>query len=150
MKPGLLKTEHCVVSADGTRYIVRYVHKPGTPEEEAELRPLNDDGSWESGERYQLPTSELKRIPVTKLPPITGMPEVRPRCPMCDKLLLPWTESTHGKHYSQVVSRTFKRWRGYWADSRTSQSALFCSMNCALYFARASYGAGYRIQRKKP
>ena len=146
-KPGTLRPDHHVVSADGTRYVVRYVAMrtyDGVTEEQADLYPV--DG----GERLSLPTSELKRVVAMKLPPITGLPSERPRCPMCDTPLKPHTDHSYdGMQRRQLLARTFKGWRGYWISGTDSTDpAKFCTMNCAYKFARLAYKAGYRISRK--
>lgn len=145
-KPGALKVDHHVVSADGSRYRVRYVWEENGVEM-ADLVELAEGGDY-----TKLPTAELRRTVATKLPPITGLPEERPRCVMCDRKLQPSTDYEYAKReggssiYSQVLKRTFRHWRGYWAN-RTGDEK-FCTTRCAMDFARAAFKAGYRIVRK--
>lgn len=152
-KPGTLKIDHHVLSADGTRYVVRYVATrtyDGVTEEQADLVPVDEDATFVGGfsNRITLPTAELRRVAAMQLPPIEGMPAERPRCPMCDKRLQPRTDYTYdGMQRRKVIKRTFDRWRGYPITRESSEK--FCTQVCAYKFARAAYAAGYRIVRKK-
>lgn len=146
-KPGTLKIDHHVLSAEGTRYIVRYVALrtyDGVEEEQADLAELRDGGSW-GEERITLPVSELRRVTAEQRVPITGMPEVRPRCVMCRKPLSPDVETKRDLKY-RVLSRTFRGWLGYATGGTTDER--FCTHRCEAAFARAAFRAGYRIIQK--
>jgi len=151
-----IREGHRVVSADGTRYEVRYVDKSG----DASLRQLDDNDSWRMGdELVTLPVSELKRVTKNAALPIEGMPDQRPRCPMCDTPLRPDLDKIRedgqswfkplppGVAKMQLVKRVFKGWNGY-QIARGNAFDKFCSLRCARQFANAAFVAGYRIKRK--
>jgi hypothetical protein len=79
-----------------------------------------------------------------KLPPVEGLPKVRPVCPWCGKPASYWT-TDHRRQVNgdvgtfgsgPIVRRTFARWNLY--------NGIFDRLVCALAFATASYKAGYR------
>jgi hypothetical protein len=58
-----------------------------------------------------------------------------------------WTNDEHAKtpggaSLARVVRRTFFKWRGY-----PTNAPIFCTLNCALAFATASFNGGYRRKR---
>lgn len=124
----------CVVeSAEGTRYRVSYYNNTN------EIATLyTDDGRSET---IELPISELKRIPDPrrKLPPVEGMPAVRPACANCGRPFKFWTNDTRTRDHI-VTRRVFAHWKCY--------RALFCTLRCTLQFATAAHAAGYRIISK--
>jgi hypothetical protein len=152
-----IKTGHRVTSADGTLYEVRYVHERHG---DADLRQLDESGGWRSDDPLvTLPLNELKRVPKDKALPIEGMPDRRPRCPMCDMPLKPDLDKIRedgqswfkplppGVSKMRLVKRIFRGWRGYPIE-RGNAWDKFCSTRCARQFANAAFVAGYRIKRK--
>lgn len=156
----VIRTGHHVESADGSRYIVRYVNGDVS----ADLSPLTADGDWNMSEYLTLPLGELTRVPVTKRVPIEGVPEQRPRCPFCDKPLQPelkqiredgkdrydTTTAAGALHWTKlrVVKKVFTGWKGY-PVARGNAFDKFCTLGCARAFANAAFVAGYRIKRTK-
>lgn len=152
MKPGLLKTEQHVVSAEGTRYRVLYVYAARGEEapEAADLAEVHPDGSWRFEERTTLPTAELRRVAASKRVEVTGIPEgERPRCVKCNKPLRVQTRDTWGPG-GRVVARVFERWQGYTASVDRARPERFCTVACMQWFARRAFDAGYRMVRTPP
>lgn len=87
------------------------------------------------------------------LPPIEGLPAVRPRCAHCDQMLRPWIKQTRGKVGkvpSVITRREFDGWwRGYPRRRPEDKPPTFCRLRCALAFAEAAHKAGYRMTRKE-
>jgi hypothetical protein len=136
-----LKTDHYVRTADGTLGWVRYVHEAL---DQADLYLYDDHGKML--DRVTLPVAELTRTtaPWEKKPAIEGRPETNLLCICCGKKM-PWRiEHTYGTVAGRpaIVRRTFRQWTGY-----PRHAPLFCTLRCALAFARAAYAAGYRITK---
>jgi hypothetical protein len=111
---------------------------------------------WIDGEESRavtLPVDELRRVPDprNRRPPIENLPDTRPRCAFCDKPLSPVVDDErrwNGPRWSpRLVRRIFVRWSCYGRidDGR----GAFCTLSCALHFARAAFAAGYRITKAK-
>jgi hypothetical protein len=112
---------------------------------------------WIDGEESRavtLPVDELRRVPDprNRRPPIENLPVERPRCAFCNKPLSPAVNDERrgwgGPRWSpRITRRTFVRWNCY---GRTDDGrGAFCTLSCALHFARAAFAAGYRITRAK-
>jgi hypothetical protein len=76
-----------------------------------------------------------------RMPPIEGLPVERPVCVWCQKKLRPVSNGVYesGKLSGALLRRTFVRWDAY--------RDVFCTLQCALNFADASYRGGYRRAR---
>lgn len=112
-------------------------------------------------ELYVLDTQDYLRLPVRELKAtknpnagkrvaVENMPEERPRCQRCDTPLKFWTDDTSERvgewGTRRITRRVFTGWRGYpqWRGPK-----LFCTLQCALLFAKLAYEAGYRITKKE-
>jgi hypothetical protein len=141
-----IKVDSWVKTADGTEGRVCYIDARSG---EAEILPRD-------GDRLVLPVSELRLAVEARRPPITGMPDVRPRCPFCDKFLRPDVQEFRSDGRDRmvpmsdyrlpIVRREFRGWRGY-RIAKGNTFDKFCTLSCAYGFASAAFLAGYRIKR---
>jgi hypothetical protein len=138
-----IKPGHFVRTADGTIGKVQHGIYQGI----ADVALIDDNWRY-TGTTVELPVTELKRVPIPT-PKVEGLPDVRPRCKYCDKMLAYWTTDERvkgpGAVWERVVRKVFTGWKGYGGERRGVPN--FCSLNCALFFAEACVRAGYAIKR---
>lgn len=142
----VLKVDDHVVTADGTRGIIRYIGKTydGTKYLDAlsaEVHP------YDGGDNITLPATELKRVPdpTRNRPPVEGIPEgPRPKCAFCHKPLPMLTFDEHNGVMGfgrRVTKRKFYR---YGVDG------VFCTNACGYRMGRAAVAAGYVMRPIAP
>lgn len=146
MTKRIIKVGSWIKTADGAEGRVMYVDARSG---EAEILPRD-------GDRLVLSVAELRLATETRRPPITGMPELRPRCPSCDRPLRPDVQEFRSDGSDRfapmsnfmlpIVRREFRGWRGY-RIAKGNDRDRFCTLSCAYAFASAAFRAGYRIQR---